>query len=381
MRIALIGPSYPYRGGISLNTTLLYKALKKNNKTLFLTFKRQYPKLFFPGKSDKEPDFTFIYEKEALSAFDSINPFSWINCIWKCIRFKADVVVIPWWVVFWFPHFYTVISLIHIFSSIKVLIVCHNVFEHERNFFKKLLSKIILRKADFIVVHSEEEMKKLLSISPRAKTAKLWLPVFKYDGWNVEKKKARKILGIEENENIIIFFGIVRYYKGLNNLLDALATIKEKINIKLLIVGEFWHERETAQQKIDSLRLKENVIIVDKFVSSNRIGIYMSASDIAVFPYLSATGSGALQVALSCNKPIIASNKGCFPDIIKEGENGFITEAGDSEELASKILKFYSEKLEGVFTENIKKSNKNLSLDAFSRELENFLQMNLNREN
>ena len=373
MKIAIIGPSYPFRGGIPLNTTLLYKALKKNHQLLFLTFKRQYPKILFPGKSDKETDFTFIYEKDALPFLDSMNPLTWIKCAIKCIRFKADVIVIPWWVIFWFPHFYTIITLIKLFSTIKIFVVCHNVFEHEDNFFKRAISKNILRKADYIVVHSEEEKEKILSLSIKARVSKLWLPLFKYDPWNIKKTDARKILDIKNDEKVVIFFGIVRLYKGLNSLLEAFAIIKGKTDIKLLIVGEFWHERDAAEMKIEKLGIKNNVMIVDKFIPSEKIGIYMSAADLAVFPYLSATGSGALQIALSCNKPVIVTDKGCFPDIIRDGETGFIVKAGNSEEIASKILKFYSEKLEAVFTENIKKLYNDLSLEAFGKGFEDCL--------
>lgn len=382
MKIAIIGPSYPFRGGISLNTTLLYRALKKNHQLLFLTFKRQYPSILFPGKSDKETDFDFIYEKEALPLLDSMNPVTWIKCAIKCIRFKADIVVIPWWVIFWFPHFYTIIKLINMFSGIKILLVCHNVFEHEENALKRAVSKNILRKADYIVVHSEEEKKKILSLPVKAKVSKLWLPLFKYDAWNIQKKEARKILELNDNDKIVIFFGIVRLYKGLNSLLEALAIIKGKIDVKLLIVGEFWHEREATEKKIGKLGIKDKVIIVDEFIPSKKIGIYMSAADLSVFPYLSATGSGALQIALTCNKPVIVTNKGCFPEIIANEETGFIVEAGNSEEIASKILKFYSEKLESVFTKNINNLYKKLSLEALSKGFEDLFKKDdiLNQE-
>ncbi|MBI5375564.1 MAG: glycosyltransferase [Candidatus Schekmanbacteria bacterium] len=373
MRIALIGPSYPFRGGISLNTTLLYRALKLKNDLLFISFKRQYPKILFPGESDREPDFTFIQEKDAKPLLDSMNPFSWFATAFKCSRFKPDVTIIPWWVVFWFPHFITIIYIMRLFSKTKIMIICHNLFEHEKNSIKKALSLAILRKADYIVVHSSEEKKKIESLNMKAKVSRLWLPVFEYEPWHITKEVARKELGFEREKKLLLYFGIIRPYKGLNHLLKAIATVKGRFDLTLMIVGEFWTGKEEFEKEVDTLGIKQNIHVVDHFIPSDKIGVYMAAADAVVFPYISATGSGALQIAISCGKSVITTNVGCFPDIVKNGINGLIVEAGDSQDLADKIIKFYKDDMEKVFANKITDLSQELSLEAIGNAIDNII--------
>ena len=161
MKIDLIGPSYPFRGGLSHYTTLLFKNLKKKHRTNLYSFKRQYPSFLFPGKQDRDHSRAPLKDVQAYPLLDSLNPVSWIMVACRIIQDKPDITIIPWWVIFWMPHFWTITTILKIFSHTKILFICHNVVEHESDLFKKLLSKVVLSMGDFFIVHSIKEKKKI----------------------------------------------------------------------------------------------------------------------------------------------------------------------------------------------------------------------------
>ena len=152
MKIDLIGPSYPFRGGLSCYTTLLFKNLKKKHETHFYSFKRQYPNFLFPGKTDKDYSNLTLKDNDTQSVFDSMNPFTWINVAFKIIKDEPDIIIIPWWVIFWTPHFLTIIVILKLFSNTRILFICHNVVEHESDLLKKLLSKMVLSRGDYFII-------------------------------------------------------------------------------------------------------------------------------------------------------------------------------------------------------------------------------------
>ena len=371
MKISLIGPSYPYRGGIPLNTTLLCRVLGKKHKVEFYTFSRQYPKWLFPGKDDEEREFIFLKEEKAQRIIDSLNPFTWIKVFLKIKKNQSELLIIPWWVSFWFPQFLTISILIKIFTKTKILFICHNVIEHESNILKKLCTKAVLANGDFFIVHSNEDYKNLKEILPKANIKKSFLPVIEYAKWNeLSKEKARQRLGI--NTNTILFFGIIRPYKGLDYLLGALPEVLDQINVTLLVVGEFWYGLENIKDDIKKLGIEENVRIIDEYIPSKEIGLYFAASDLLVLPYVSATGSSILQISMACKKPVLATKVGSFPDMIIDKRTGYVVEPKNSKQIAEKIVEFYKEKKEIEFIMNIKAQEKDYSWEKAVEIIEEF---------
>ena len=164
MKITLIGPTYPFRGGLSHHTTLLCRSLRETHNVKFISFKRQYPKLLFPGKSDLDSSKRPLKVADVDYIIDSLNPLTWIDTGRTIRDFKPDKIVIPWWVAFWAPHFWSIITLVKRHLGSEVVFVCHNVFEHEPNFLKKITTKAVLSKADRIITHSKEETLKLKNL-------------------------------------------------------------------------------------------------------------------------------------------------------------------------------------------------------------------------
>lgn len=371
MKIALIGPSYPFRGGISLNTTLLYRALKKRHEVEFYSFLRQYPKWLFPGKDDKEKEFIFLKEKGAQSIIDSVNPWTWIKVFLKIKKYQPHILIIPWWVSFWFPQFFTISVLVKIFTEVKILFICHNVVEHESNYFKKLCTKMVLGRGSYFIIHSSDDYNNLKMILPEANAKKSFLPVIDYGKWNeISKDEARRMLNIKDNT--VLFFGIIRPYKGLDYLLKALPEVLKHVDVTLLVVGEFWYGLEKIKESIEELGIEENVRIIDYYIPSNDIGIYFAASDVLVLPYASATGSSILQISMGCKKPVIATRVGSFPDIIIDKKTGFIVNPKDSGAIAEKIIEFYRKNIGSEFIRNIEAQKIDYSWDRAVEIIEEF---------
>ena len=356
MKICLIGPTYPFRGGISHYTTLLFRNLKKKHDVSFFSFKRQYPLWLFPGKTDIDPSQIHIQEKGIQRILDSMNPITWLIVAWKIAKLKPDLFIIPWWVSFWAPQFLTISILVKLFSETKILFLCHNVVEHESKWIDRILTRSVLKKGNYFIVHSQEDHDNLKAILPHANVRKTFHPtydVFKlsdFDPWEI-----RKHFGIAGN--VLLFFGFIREYKGLKYLLEAIPKVLPTLPVTLLVVGEFWKDKDYYLDLVDKLSIKKNVIFVDEYVPNEEVGKYFSAADLVVQPYVSATGSGIIQIAFGFHKPVVATRVGCLPEVVKDGETGYLVSPESSSQIASAIINFFQKKQAEEFAENIRKDN------------------------
>jgi len=372
MKICLIGPSYPFRGGIAHYTTLLYKSLKKKHEIVFYSFTRQYPAFLFPGKTDKDCSDFILKDDTITPMLDSLNPFSWVLVALKIIKHNPDMTIIPWWVIFWTPQFLTIIFFLKIFSKTKILFICHNVVEHEARFIKVLLSKAVLSRGDYYIVHSNEEkanLRKLIGNKPIKETFHPTYEFFNSD--EIPKNIAKAKLEIDD-EKVILFFGFVREYKGLHYLLEAMPEIVKNMNVRLLIAGEFWSDKDTYLELIKNLEIGSNVTIIDKYIPNEEAPFYFYASDIVVLPYTAVTGSGLVQMAYGFNKPVIVTNIGALSEIVIDKKTGFLVAPRSSSEIAEAVLQFYKSS-EHMIIENVKKENYRFSWDVIVEKIGDFI--------
>lgn len=191
MKISIIGPSYPFRGGIAHYMTLLFKELAQHHEVRFFAFRRQYPTWLYPGKTDKDTSKTAIKDEHIEIVLDSMNPFSWFAVFSRIQKSQPDILIIPWWTAFWTPQFWTIAKLCKMFTKVKILFICHNAVEHEANFITKILTKIVLKNGDYFIVHSNDDLKYLNHILPNTKVFKSFHPtyeVFKQNGLDKEKQ-------------------------------------------------------------------------------------------------------------------------------------------------------------------------------------------------
>ena len=363
MKICLIGPTYPFRGGISHYTTLLYRYLLKRHEVQFFAFKRQYPRWIFPGKTDIDPSQTHIREEGTQRILDSINPLSWLRIASKIIKSNPDLLIIPWWVSFWAPQFWSISVLVKMLSRAKILFLCHNVVEHESNWINKFLTWGVLKNGDLFIVHSAVDKKNLLDMFPNAKVRRSFHPTYdvfnqgEFDGARIKER-----FGIKGNA--ILFFGFIREYKGLKYLLKALPEVLSKVNVTLLVVGEFWKDKDEYISLINQLGIEEHIVLVDEYVPNEEIGDYFSAVDLVVQPYISATGSGVIQTAFGFSKPIVATTVGSLPEVIEDGKTGYLVPPKAPHEIAKAVIKFFCEAERQAFHKNIEKEKYKFSWDG-----------------
>lgn len=371
MRIILIGPTYPFRGGISHYTTLLYRCLCKRHDVTFISFKRQYPRLFFPGKTDKDPSLTPIRTEGVVRMIDSMNPATWISTAAAVVKNDPDLVIIPWWVSFWAPQFWTISTLVKHFSKTKILYICHNLVEHESKWVDKILTRVVLRTGDFFIVHSEEDRRGLLTRFPEAKVKKSFHPTYEvFDSDSVDPDSVHQRHSLKGK--IILFFGFIRDYKGLEYLIRAFPEVLSEMEATLLVVGEFWKDKPRYLSLVEKMGVGDHVVFVDSYLPNEAVGDYFAACDLVVQPYTSATGSGVIQIAFGFNTPVVATRVGCLSEVVKDGETGFLVRPRASHEIAQAVLRFFRENRAEEFRHNIEQKNDRFSWDRMVDVIESF---------
>jgi glycosyltransferase involved in cell wall biosynthesis len=333
MKVCLIGPLPPFRGGIAKYCYSLAQALEKRHDLLLVSYRRQYPALLYGRKSqvDPEVDRSEITRQFAAPSYDldSANPASWSATARRIASFRPDLVILPWWVTYWAPMY---LYLLRLFGKqgIPVLFLCINVFEHEDSALKKFLTKLVLKRARSVILHSEQERLQFLSFNPAARVEKHLLPLFEYRPAPARPKTSTLRL---------LFFGFVRPYKGLDTLLRALALVKER-EVTLRVAGEFWKDKEEYLRLVDELGLGDRVEIIDRYVSDAEMSGYFAESDVVVLPYKRSITSGVIATAYGFGKPVLATRVGGFHEVIQDGYTGRMVAPDDPAALAQGVIWF-----------------------------------------
>lgn len=346
MRVCLIAPLPPYRGGIAKYCYSLAQELERRHDLLLLSYKRQYPKLLYGSKSQLEPSDSarsIGSEFRQLSyAIDSVSVPSWLKTVRRIARFKPDLVILPWWVSYWAPM-YVVLLFFLKRQGTKVVFLCINVFEHEDNVFKKLLTRLTLARVDAMIVHAEQEKNMALEINPRAIVKKHLLPLFSYDPLPTPNQAAA---GVQ-----LLFFGFVRPYKGLDTLIRAIGILREH-DIALTIAGEFWDGKGALLQQVEELGISAKVTIVDRYIAEEEMRCLFAAADLVVLPYKQAVTSGIIATAYGFGKPVLATAVGGFHEVVRDGCTGKLVAPDDPQALAAGIVWFINNR-QIDFAENI----------------------------
>lgn len=350
-KIVMIGPVYPYRGGIAHYTAALYKELKKKYEVSLISYKLQYPKFLF-----KKPQKDYSNDKgkieEARFCLNTANPFNVVKTALQIKKQKPDLVIMQWW----HPYFAPCdVILLKLLKKCRVLFICHNVFPHERFPMDKKLTKLTLKRGDGFITQSAMDAEDLKSIVPDAKCITAVHPTYGgFDYSHMSMEEARTLLGIEKEKKILLFFGFVREYKGLKHLLSAMPSILERLpEAELMVVGEFGNDREDYLKIVEEKKLSSCLKLVDKYVPDTEIQKYFAASDLVILPYESATQSGIVQIAFGFHKPVTATKVGGLPDVITDGKTGYLVPARDDQALADAVVRFFKEDKAEEFKENI----------------------------
>ncbi|MFQ6610351.1 MAG: glycosyltransferase [Fidelibacterota bacterium] len=334
MKIALISVAPPYRGGISLNSAILFRHLEARHQVIFYNFSRQYPDFLFPGKTQFETG-TPAVPVSTERTLDSINPITWRTTAKKIIRQSPNLLIIRFWNPFFAPLSGYIANYVkRRLPNIHIMAICDNIIPHERHWFDVPFIRYFFKKVDsFLVLSSSVESDlKLLVANPRFK--KIYHPIYHVFGKPVSAVEARKKLGLTQ-KHIILYFGYVRSYKGLDTLIIATRKLKTLLNdFQVIAVGESYEGVEKYENLIRANDVQDVLKWENQYIPDDRVKLYFSAADVISLPYHSATQSGIVPIAFHFNKPVVVTRVGGLPEVINEGKSGFIINPGDSEALA-----------------------------------------------
>lgn len=345
MRVIIIGPAHPLRGGLaSYNERLAKQFIDEGNEVTIYTFSLQYPSFIFPG--------TTQYSTESKPSnitinvcINSINPFNWIKVGNNLKNEKPDLVIVRYWLPFMGPCLGFILRQIKKNKQTKIVCIADNIIPHEKRFGDKAFTKYFVQPVDAFITMSDKVMTDLKLFAPTKPTQLVAHPLYDNFGKKVSKEEARLKLGIKNEELILLFFGFIRKYKGLDLLLNAMKIIKNpKFNIqnsKLLIAGEFYEDRKAYDEQIEKLDVQENLILHTDFIPDSEVKYYLCAADVVVQPYKNATQSGVTPLAYHFEKPMIVTNVGGLPSLVPNNKVGLIAEP-NAESIAEKIIDYFT---------------------------------------
>ena len=338
MQIALISVAPPYRGGISKHTSILIEKLSNAHSVDLINYSRQYPDFLFPGKSQYLDDEMVHYPSNRW--IDSINPISWFKTGNRLARKKYDLIIFRFWNPFFAPALGTIASVIKKKSlNTKLISLCDNILPHDKTPLVHFFTSYLFHKLDGHLVQSSQTEKELHEIIKMPIYEKRFHPVFNTFPNKVEKNTARKKLGLE-GKYIILYFGIIREYKGFDILLRAIAELKrKKTDFHLLAAGECYGNVDKYTDLISDLGISDYITWHNRYIPDEDVAIYFSAADVAALPYRSASQSGITQIAYYYDLPVIVTKVGGLPEIVDEGKSGFIIKPENPIELASVLAK------------------------------------------
>ena len=338
MQIALISVAPPFRGGISKHTSILVEHLSKSHTVDLINYKRQYPEFLFPGKTQFLED--TLSDCLGQRLVDSINPFNWFRTGNQIAKKKYDLVIFRFWNPFFSPALATLAGIVKRKSpSTKLISLCDNILPHEKTPMSGFFTSLLFKRLDGHLVQSSQTEKELKEVVPNPLYEKRLHPLYNTLPEKVERSEAKNKFGIKA-EHIILYFGLIREYKGFDILLKALAHLIEKrTNIHLLAAGECYEEGEKYRQLIQDLGISEFVTWHDRYIPDENITDYFSAADVAALPYRSASQSGVTQIAYHYDLPVIVTRVGGLPDIVDEEKSGFIINPEDPNQLSDVLDK------------------------------------------
>ena len=359
MKVVLVGPVFPYRGGIAHFGAMLAREFEKNHEVSLVSFRRLYPSFLFPGKTQYD-DSDSPMKVESQRIIDVLNPLSWLEAGRHIAALGPDVVVFQWWHPFFGPAFRAIAAIARRRSDARVVFLCHNVLPHESSVLDRFLTRIGLAGADAFLVQSLEDGANLERIFPGARWAFNPHPVYDwFEMSRFNRGSARQALSVDGR--VLLFFGLIRPYKGLGVLLRAFAEVADELDATLLVVGEFYENRGAYDALIDELGIGPRLRVVGRYVPNEDVEMYFKAADVAVLPYRSATQSGIVQTAYSFHLPVIVTSVGGLPDVVHDGETGYVVPPDDPAALAAAIRRYFEEGVAPRFADGIR-----ADLDRFS---------------
>ena len=363
MKVVIIGPAHPLRGGgmATFNERLARQFMQQGLHTKIYTFSLQYPDFLFPGTTQYS-DAPAPKDIDIRVCINSVLPTNWLKVGMELKKLSPDFIVVRYWLPVMGPCLGSILRIVKKNKHTRIICIADNIIPHEKRKGDHAFTKYFIKPIDSFIVMSEKVMSDL-KLFDKAKPVKLIQhPLYDNFGEKINKETAKKNIGIVGHEKIILFFGFIRKYKGLDILLDALALIKQQqksIPFKVLIAGEFYEDRKPFDEQVEKLGLKDMLILRTDFIPDNEVRNYFCAADVVIQPYRNATQSGVTPLAYHFEIPMIVTNVGGLPSLVPDGKVGLVAEP-NAEAIAEKITEYFTMG-EGFFIQNLKEEKKKFS--------------------
>lgn len=368
MKIGIIGPAYPLRGGLAdFDERLAREFQEQGHDVTLYSYSLQYPSFLFPGKT-QYTDAPPPADLHIKTVINSVNPLNWLSVGNNIRRDKPDLLIVRYWLPFMGPALGTILRRVRRNNHTRIVAIADNVIPHEKRPGDLPFTKYFIKPVHAFVTMSEDVMGDLRKLTDKP-AIRLHHPVYDNYGAGVPRDIACKELGLDPAQKYLLFFGFIRKYKGLDLLLEAMA---EKAvvdtNAKLIIAGEYYGDREFYESVIDRLNLKDRIVSFTDFIPNERVRYYFSAADLVVLPYRSATQSGITQVAYHFQKPMVATNVGGLPEAVPEGKVGFVCEP-EPASIAEAVSRFFQPHSLPHLQEALEAERRKYSWNTFAEEM------------
>ena len=361
MHVIIIGPAHPLRGGgiTTFNERMARQFQSEGHQTSIYSFSLQYPGFLFPGKS-QFTDEPAPKDIDIHTRINSVNPLNWLSVGKEIKNLKPDIVVVRYWIPLMGPCLGTILRIIKKNKHSKIICIADNIVPHEKRFGDKSFTRFFLKPVDAFITMSKKVLTDLRLFTSK-KAMLVTHPLYDNFGHKISKTEARKQLAIGNEQKIILFFGFIRKYKGLDILLDAMKLINQLpiANYQLLIAGEFYEDRKQYDEQIETLGIKNNLILHTGFITDSEVKNYFCAADVVIQPYRNATQSGVIPVAYHFEVPMIVTNVGGLPAMVPDNKVGLVAEP-TAASLAEKITEYF-EKGENYFLPHLLEEKKKYS--------------------
>jgi len=378
VRLALLGPAPPFRGGIVTYLAMLARVFAARDHTVFwASFRKQYPKILFPG-TEQEGETASWLQFPNTPRFIPWSPWSW----WRTCRDLREqapaAVVLKYWIPFFAPGYWAVTGWVRRHTAIRVIYILDNVIPHEKYPFGAWLTRRALGQGHGFIAQSDQVRRDLFQLLPDLDPARVITsphPVYDFGAPGRPRKsqaEARRALDLPAAAKLVLFFGFIKPYKGVMHLIDAAPLLKARYGdaLQLLVVGDIYGDAQPYLDRIAEHAVDDVLTLVDGFVPDEVVEDYFLAADLVVLPYVSATQSGIVQIAYNYDKPVVTTAVGGLPEVVHEGETGFLVPPADPQALAAAVTRFFDENHAAAFTAGVTREKVKYSWDRLAEAIE-----------
>lgn len=363
MRIAYLSTFYPFRGGIAQFNASLFREFEKHHEVAAFTFTRQYPDLLFPGATQYVTPSDRVDQVPAQEILDTINPLSYFKTAAAIAAFEPDLLVMKFWMPFFAPALGTVAGRLRKRGT-RVITILDNLIPHEQRPGDLALIRYYLRRNDGFIAMSKTVESDLKQFEPNARYLLKPHPIFDHFGGAIPSTEAREKLGLPHDKRIVLFFGFIRDYKGLDTLIRATAHLSEDYCV--VIAGEMYGDFAKYDRMIDEANVRSRCKLFIRYIDDTEVPAFFSAAEVCVLPYKSATQSGIVQIAFNFNLPVIATDVGGLTEMVEDNVTGLILRSHEPRALADLIQKYFEHGLREEFSRNIAQQRHSYSWAGFA---------------